>query len=652
MAKVKATGADLGIAFDGDADRIGAVDEAGNVVWGDMLLLIYGREILSRKPGATFIGEVKCSQIMYDELNKLGGNAIMFKTGHSLIKAKMKEAHAELAGEMSGHMFFADRYFGFDDALYSACRLIEIVSNSGQPLSAQLAGLPKSVTTPEIRVDCPDEAKFAVVATVAEQFKQTHKVVDVDGVRVIFEKGWGLLRASNTQPVLVERFEAENEELLKQYREELEAVLQQAQGDRRAAGLEAAVHLSFRLGVAVLRPATRCLSSVCHRAFNQSSRAGTSASGVFRRNRRTMATAFSAIISVGALVLPLVMRGMTEASTTRSPETPAGPVDTDRRRRRHRCRYGRCPPGDRGSRSYSRCTRQSPRVSEPLRRECLRGRARGRRRGRRRFPERVQSRGEAVRDRPDRSDSEGSMAGWTKGSAVRRRMRPVLRGRRCTGPMVNPCPAGRRNPCSRNQTGPKRNCSSGSCRGKGAGLGDVGSQRSAPAQEPAGEVRQALGGSERDGSGAGVETGRARWSLEILADAGQVSDHGDAERVQVIGWADAAEHEQLGRIDGAATQQDFTLGADGVADAVLNVFDGHGAIAIKDDSGGHGAGDDLEVGSIAGGPEIGGSGAQPSTGTLGDAIDATAPRFGTVEIGRARDAALFASVEEDVATGD
>ena len=164
IEKVRETGAELGIAFDGDSDRIGAVDEKGDVIYGDMLLLIYAREILERKPGATFIGEVKCSQVMYDQIAKLGGNGIMYKTGHSLIKAKMKEEHAELAGEMSGHMFFADRYRGYDDALYAACRLIEIVAKSGQPLSAQLAGLPKMVSTPEIRVDCPDEIKFDLVA--------------------------------------------------------------------------------------------------------------------------------------------------------------------------------------------------------------------------------------------------------------------------------------------------------------------------------------------------------------------------------------------------------------------------------------------------------------------------------------------------------
>jgi phosphomannomutase/phosphoglucomutase len=226
--KVRETGAELGIAFDGDADRIGAVDEQGNVIYGDMLMLIYAREILERKPGATFIGEVKCSQVMYDEIGRLGGNAIMYKTGHSLIKAKMKEEHAELAGEMSGHMFFGDRYRGFDDALYAACRLIEIVAKSGKSLSAQLAGLPKMVSTPEIRVDCPDELKFDLVQRVAEHLKAKYKTIDIDGVRVIFPQGWGLLRASNTQPVLVMRFEAANAQLLKQYQAEVEEVLEEA----------------------------------------------------------------------------------------------------------------------------------------------------------------------------------------------------------------------------------------------------------------------------------------------------------------------------------------------------------------------------------------------------------------------------------------
>ncbi len=226
--------ADLGIAFDGDADRIGAIDDNGEVVWGDQLLTVYAREILTRKPGATFIGEVKCSQVMYDELRRLGGNPIMYRTGHSLIKAKMKEVHAELAGEMSGHMFFADRYYGFDDALYAACRLIEIVANSGKPLSAQLAGLPKTVSTPELRVDCPDEKKFAVVKHVVDHFRKVREVVDVDGARVLFDGGWGLVRASNTQPILVLRFEAPDTERLAAYRKEVEGVVEEA---KRAAGI-------------------------------------------------------------------------------------------------------------------------------------------------------------------------------------------------------------------------------------------------------------------------------------------------------------------------------------------------------------------------------------------------------------------------------
>ena len=224
-ATVRATGSELGIGFDGDSDRIGAVDENGEPVFGDMLMLIFAREILTRKPGATFIGEVKCSQILYDEIARLGGNAIMYKTGHSLIKAKMKEEHAELAGEMSGHMFFADRYFGYDDALYAACRLIEIVANAGLPLSRQLDGLPKTVCTPELRVETTDEIKFDVVARVAAHFRTTRKLVDIDGARVIFPHGWGLVRASNTQPVLVMRFEAETQALLDAYRAEVEEVL-------------------------------------------------------------------------------------------------------------------------------------------------------------------------------------------------------------------------------------------------------------------------------------------------------------------------------------------------------------------------------------------------------------------------------------------
>jgi len=223
--------AELGIAFDGDGDRIGAVDELGNVVFGDMLLLIFGREILSRKPGSTFIGEVKCSQVLYDTLKELGGNPIMYKTGHSLIKDKMKQEHAELAGEMSGHMFFADRYYGYDDAIYAMCRLLEIVAKSGKPLSHQLEGIPKLVSTPELRVDCADELKFKVVGKVAEIVRKHHRIVEVDGARVLFDEGWGLVRASNTQPVLVMRFEAKNKELLKKYQQEIDAIVEQARGE-------------------------------------------------------------------------------------------------------------------------------------------------------------------------------------------------------------------------------------------------------------------------------------------------------------------------------------------------------------------------------------------------------------------------------------
>lgn len=227
-AAVRKHKAELGIAFDGDSDRLGAVDENGNVVYGDMLLLIFGREILARKPGSTFIGEVKCSQAMYDKLAELGGKPIMYKTGHSLIKAKMKQEHAELAGEMSGHMFFADRYYGYDDAIYAACRLIEIVAKSGKPLSHQLEGVPKLVSTPELRVDCPDDMKFKVVQKVADHIRQHYAVVDVDGVRVPFENGWGLVRASNTQPVLVMRFEAANEDWLNRYKVEIEQAVEKA----------------------------------------------------------------------------------------------------------------------------------------------------------------------------------------------------------------------------------------------------------------------------------------------------------------------------------------------------------------------------------------------------------------------------------------
>jgi phosphomannomutase / phosphoglucomutase len=222
---VKEKNLDVGIGYDGDGDRIGVVDRNGDIVFGDKLIIIFAREILSRKPGSTFISEVKCSQAMYDDIEKHGGRAIMWRTGHSLIKQKMKEEKAELAGEMSGHMFFADRYFGFDDAVYASCRLLEILSHTGKDISELLSDVPKTFTTPEIRVDCPDEIKFKVVEKVTEHFRKENTVIDIDGARVLFDDGWGLVRASNTQPALVLRFEALSESRLTQIRDHVESTL-------------------------------------------------------------------------------------------------------------------------------------------------------------------------------------------------------------------------------------------------------------------------------------------------------------------------------------------------------------------------------------------------------------------------------------------
>ena len=216
VSKVAETSADLGIAFDGDADRIGVVDQEGRMIWGDQLMIIFSRDLLKRHPGAKIIGEVKCSQALYEDVERHGGEAIMWKAGHSLIKSKMKEEGALLAGEMSGHLFFAERYFGFDDAIYAGARLLEIVSGTEKGLKELLADVPKMVNTPEIRMDCPDHKKFEVVAALAEEFKKDYDVIDVDGARVIFDGGWGLIRASNTQPVLVLRFEARDEKRLKE----------------------------------------------------------------------------------------------------------------------------------------------------------------------------------------------------------------------------------------------------------------------------------------------------------------------------------------------------------------------------------------------------------------------------------------------------
>jgi phosphomannomutase/phosphoglucomutase len=217
--------ADIGIAYDGDADRIGIITNRGKVLWGDELLLLFSRYILEKNPGAVIIGEVKCSQKLFDDIEKHGGKAIMWKAGHSLIKSKMKEEGALLAGEMSGHMFFADRYFGYDDAIYASARLLEILSNSGKKISELLDDIPPSFTTPEIRITCPDKIKFQVVNDIKEYFRRSYNIIDIDGVRIPFGDGWGLIRSSNTQPVLVLRFEATTKERLQKIRNTVETIM-------------------------------------------------------------------------------------------------------------------------------------------------------------------------------------------------------------------------------------------------------------------------------------------------------------------------------------------------------------------------------------------------------------------------------------------
>jgi phosphomannomutase/phosphoglucomutase len=216
IQRVKESSADLGVAYDGDADRLGVVDNEGKIIWGDQLMVIFSRDILSRNPGARIIFEVKCSQNLEQDIRKHGGQPIMWKTGHSLIKKKMKEEKALLAGEMSGHLFFSEGYFGFDDAIYASCRLIQFLSESSQTISEMLSDLPKTFSTPEIRVDCSDEEKFRVVDFLKEQFQEKYKLIDIDGIRILFEHGWALIRASNTQPALVLRFEATTEQSLKE----------------------------------------------------------------------------------------------------------------------------------------------------------------------------------------------------------------------------------------------------------------------------------------------------------------------------------------------------------------------------------------------------------------------------------------------------
>jgi len=228
IAKVKETGAELGIAYDGDADRIGVIDDLGRIIWGDQLLIVFARDILPSRPGAAVISEVKASKVLYEEIQKLGGRPIMWRTGHSLIKKKIKEEGAPLAGEMSGHIFFNDRWFGFDDAIYASARLVEILSRSKDRLSAMMASLPKTYSTPEIRIYASDEVKFKIVEEVRRELASRLPVIDIDGVRAIYPGGWGLVRASNTQAVIVLRFEADTEAELAAIQKDVRGVLQQA----------------------------------------------------------------------------------------------------------------------------------------------------------------------------------------------------------------------------------------------------------------------------------------------------------------------------------------------------------------------------------------------------------------------------------------
>ncbi|MGI9558078.1 MAG: phosphomannomutase/phosphoglucomutase [Thermodesulfobacteriota bacterium] len=233
IKEVRGGGGRLGMAFDGDADRLGVVDENGNTVRGDMLVLIFALNIAAKTPGATVIGDVKCSRLLFELAARAGAKTIMWKTGHSLMKKKLADEKAELAGEMSGHIFFGDRFPGYDDALYAGLRLLEIVSEEGKPVSGLLEGVPELFSAPEIRVDCPDERKFkvaeAVKAGIAQKFAEA-EITEIDGVRAGFPGGWGLVRASNTQPALVMRFEAESEKRLSEIRGMVEEIVAGAVG--------------------------------------------------------------------------------------------------------------------------------------------------------------------------------------------------------------------------------------------------------------------------------------------------------------------------------------------------------------------------------------------------------------------------------------
>jgi phosphomannomutase/phosphoglucomutase len=232
IAAVQQDKAEIGIAFDGDADRIGVVDDTGGIIWGDRILILYARDVLARTGrGQPIIFDVKCSQALSDAVTQAGGNPIMWKTGHSLIKDKMKETEAPIAGEMSGHMFFTEGFYGHDDALYGAARLLRIIADSGRTVRELLADVPNFVSTPELRIDVPEEIKFSLVEKAVKHFRDIHDVIDVDGVRVLFGDGWGLIRASNTQPVIVARYEAATPERLAAIQGEMEGWLR-AQGVR------------------------------------------------------------------------------------------------------------------------------------------------------------------------------------------------------------------------------------------------------------------------------------------------------------------------------------------------------------------------------------------------------------------------------------
>lgn len=229
IAKVKETKADLGIAFDGDADRIGVVDHAGEILWGDKLMILLSRAVLKEVPGAAIVGEVKCSFTMYDDIAKHGGKPIMWKAGHSLIKAKMKDTHAALAGEMSGHIFYKHRFFGFDDAPYTAARLLEILSNEKQSLAELLSDVPVTYSSPELRFDTVEEKKFALVQRCTEKLKAKGlELITVDGVRATWPDGWGLIRASNTTPILVVRYEAKTKERLAEIQALIDGTIHEA----------------------------------------------------------------------------------------------------------------------------------------------------------------------------------------------------------------------------------------------------------------------------------------------------------------------------------------------------------------------------------------------------------------------------------------